>query len=63
MPTNDLKIRDYDVVLDEKFGKIGTPERAKAEEVAYSFYTSQLLLDARKEAGVTQALTNTTNKF
>ena len=55
MHTNNHQIRDYDVVLDEKYGKIGTPERAKAEEAAYSFYTSQLLLDARKEAGVTQA--------
>ena len=31
------------------------PERAKFDEEAYAFYTSQILLDARKEAKVTQA--------
>ena len=55
MIVNDNQIRDYDAVLDAEFGEIGTPERAKAEAEAYSFYTSQLLCDARKEAGVTQA--------
>ncbi|MBR1543305.1 MAG: helix-turn-helix transcriptional regulator [Muribaculaceae bacterium] len=55
MHKNDHQLRDYDSVLDEEFGKIGTPERAKAEEEAYSFYTSQLICDARKQAGVTQA--------
>ena len=55
MHKNDHQIRDYDAVLDARYGKIGTPERAKFDEAAYSFYTSQLLLDARKEAGVTQA--------
>ena len=55
MHKNDHQIRDYDSVLDAKYGKIGTPERAKFDEAAYSFYTSQLLSDARKEAGVTQA--------
>ena len=32
METNNHKIVDYDVVLDAKFGKEGTPERAAAEE-------------------------------
>lgn len=45
---------DYDLVLDKKFGKEGTPERIKAEDDAFSFYSSQILLDARKEAKVTQ---------
>ncbi len=34
--TNNHKIVDYDAVLDAKFGKEGTPERARAEEAAYS---------------------------
>ena len=46
---------EYDAVLDEKFGKEGTPERARAEEAAYSFYSGQILQDARKEAKMTQA--------
>ena len=55
MQTNNHKIVDYDAVLDAKFGKEGTPERARAEEAAYSFYSGQILQDARKEAKVTQA--------
>ena len=55
MQTNNHKIVDYDAILDAKFGKEGTLERAKAEEAAYSFYSGQILQDARKEAKVTQA--------
>ena len=55
METNDGKIRDFDVVLDGEFGKPGTPERAKAIEEAYAFYSGQILRSARKEAGVTQS--------
>ena len=54
MQTNNHQLVDYDLVLDEKFGKEGTPERIKAEEEAYSFYSGQILLNARKEAKVTQ---------
>ena len=54
MQTNDHIIRDYDLVLDAEFGKPGTPERARATEAAYSFYTGQILHTARKEAGLTQ---------
>ena len=39
MLKNNHKIVDYDAVLDAKFGKEGTPERARAEEVAYAFYS------------------------
>jgi len=55
MQTNNHQIVDYDLVLDQKFGKEGIPERMKAEENALSFYSGQILLDARKEAKVTQA--------
>lgn len=54
MQTNNHQMTDYDLVLDKKFGKEGTPERIKAEDDAFSFYSSQILLDARKEAKVTQ---------
>ncbi|MDR0745844.1 MAG: helix-turn-helix domain-containing protein [Mediterranea sp.] len=54
MKTNNHRIVDYDAVLDAKFGKEGTSERTKAEENAFAFYTGQILLDARKEAKVTQ---------
>ncbi len=54
MQTNDHKIRDYSAVLDAQHGAPGTPERAKFDEEAYTFYASQILLDARKNARFTQ---------
>lgn len=54
METNDHKIRDYSAELDAQYGAPGTPERAKFDEEAYAFYTSQILLDARKNARLTQ---------
>jgi len=54
MHTNDRKTRSYSSELDRKYGKHGTPERARFDEEAYAFYTSQLLLDARKNARLTQ---------
>lgn len=39
MNTNDEMIRDYDKVLDELYGKEGTPEREKFEEDAYGYYS------------------------
>ena len=55
METNDHQVNDYSAVLEQKYGREGTPERAKFDEEAYEFYTSQILLNARKEAKVTQS--------
>lgn len=55
MQTNDHQIRNYDYVLDAKFGKPGTPEREKALDDARIFYTGQILHDARKEVKMTQS--------
>lgn len=54
MNTNDNQINDYSAVLDAKYGKEGTKDRQKFNEEAYAFYTSQIILDARKESKVTQ---------
>ena len=54
MQTNNHKIKDYSAVLEKKYGAHGTPERTKFDEEAYAFYTSQVLLDARKNARITQ---------
>jgi DNA-binding XRE family transcriptional regulator len=54
MQTNNHEIRDYDLVLDEKFGKQGSAERTQAVEDARTFYTGQILHDVRKEAKMTQ---------
>ncbi len=40
MQTNNHKIVDYDPILDAKFGKEGTVERAQAEKTAYSILQS-----------------------
>lgn len=55
METNNHQIKDYSAVLDSLYGKEGTIGRAKFNEEAYAFYTGQILLDARKEAKVTQS--------
>lgn len=55
METNNHQINDYSAVLEQKYGKQGTPERSKFDEEAYSFYTSQILLDARKDSKMTQS--------
>lgn len=55
METNNHQINDYSAILEHKYGKAGSPERAKFDEEAYAFYTSQILLDARKDAQMTQA--------
>ncbi len=54
MKTNNHKIEDYDLVLDAKYGKEGTPQRVQFENEAKTFYVSQILLQARKEAKMTQ---------
>ena len=55
MQTNNHQIADYDLVLDQKFGKEGSPERIKAEEDALSFYSGRILFNARKEDKISQA--------
>ncbi len=55
METNNHQTNDYSAVLERKYGKNGTMERAMFDEEAYAFYTSQILLDARKEAKMTQS--------
>lgn len=47
-------IYDIDAWLDESLGKEGTPEREKNRERAWEEYNAQILLDARKNAGLTQ---------
>ena len=52
---NKTIVRDFDQYLDEEYGAIGTEERTKFEEEAKAFYTAQILLQARKDAKVTQS--------
>ena len=48
MNTNDHMITNISEQLEKEFGRHGTPERAKFDEEAYAFYTSQILLETRK---------------
>jgi len=41
--------------LNRTFGAPGTESRRKAENQAWEEYNAQILLDARKEAGMTQS--------
>jgi DNA-binding XRE family transcriptional regulator len=51
---NNHQIADYDAVLDNEYGKVGTPERESFRREAYAWYMGQLLHDARKSEKVTQ---------
>ena len=48
-------VYDVSAWIDEGLGKEGTPEREQATQKAWEEYNAQILLDARKNAGLTQA--------
>lgn len=52
---NKNDIYDVNAELDREFGAIGTPQRDAAIAHAWEEYNAQILLDARKNAGLTQA--------
>ena len=49
------EIYDVSAELAKEFGEIGTQSRAEATEKAWEEYNAQILLDARKNARLTQA--------
>ena len=57
MPLNETRKDIYDVSawIDEECGAPGTERRKASTERAWEEYNAQVLLDARKQAGVTQA--------
>ena len=46
--------KDFDELLDIKYGKTGTERRDKFEERAQYFVISEMLKESRKDAGMTQ---------
>lgn len=46
--------KNFDELLDIKYGKIGSEKRDNFEEKAQYFVISQMLKEARKEANMTQ---------
>ena len=47
-------IGSFDEILDEKYGKEGTPEREAFHREAYAYCVGQIISDARKEEKMTQ---------
>lgn len=54
MKANDNVMYDVSAELDKVFGTKGTKSRRAAEDLAWQEYNAQILLDARKNAGLTQ---------
>ncbi len=50
-----MQIYNVSEELNRTFGEPGTETRLKAENQAWEEYNAQILLDARKEAGMTQS--------
>jgi len=48
------KMYDVSAELDSIFGAPGTESRRVAEDLAWQEYNAQILLDARRNAGLTQ---------
>lgn len=48
-------IYDVSAMLDDVLGKEGSPERERNRERAWEEYNAQILLDARKNAHLTQS--------
>ena len=46
--------KNFDELLDIKYGKVGTEKRDNFEEKAQYFVISEMLKEARKEANMTQ---------
>ena len=53
-PEKLAKLRNVDDLLDERYGKSGTPSRVIFEDRALNWYYSEILKDRRKELKITQ---------
>lgn len=51
---NIRNAKNFDELLDIKYGKIGTEKRDNFEEKSQYFVISEMLKEARKEANMTQ---------
>lgn len=55
MKTEEIRnAKNFDELLNIKYGKIGTKKRDEFEEKAQYFVISEMLKEARKEANMTQ---------
>ena len=54
MKVKNNKMYDVTAELNDVFGEPGSEPRRAAEDLAWQEYNAQVLLDARKNAGLTQ---------
>lgn len=50
-----VELIDFDAILDEKHGKVGSPEREQFRKEAETYCVGQIILDARKREKMTQS--------
>ena len=50
----EANLKSVDEVMNQKFGKVGSPERENFRREAYSYCMGQIIHDARKQEEVTQ---------
>lgn len=55
MTERDERLSSFDAILDEKYGKEGTPEREQFRKEAYAYCVGEIIKDARKREHVTQS--------
>lgn len=48
-------IGSFDAILDDKYGKIGTPEREEFHREAYAYCMGQMVKEARKQEKMSQS--------
>ena len=48
-------IGSFDAILDEKYGKIGSPEREEFHKEAYTYCVGQIVSNAGKQEKMTQS--------
>ena len=48
-------IGSFDAILDEKYGKIGSPKREEFHREAYAYCMGQMILEARKNERMSQS--------
>lgn len=55
MKTKNENLTSIDAIMDEEFGKPGTPEREEFRKEAYAYCMGQIIRDARKKEKMTQS--------
>lgn len=48
MQARNEDVTCIDAIMDEKFGKVGTPERDNFRKEAFAFCVGKIIFDARK---------------